>query len=155
MTRALLGGALCAALLSALLPPSTPDGSPARVTCTVFLPDAGRYARLAGPGGLLPDGGVVLPDWGDALVVREDLCSAAAGDGGQVAEVSPECACSSGATCTVSVRFFDGDSGTLTAPVGATLAQGTFSGAGCVLKVCGVLAGEQEVWPPACPLAGP
>lgn len=136
---------LAASLSAALLPAGTPGGTPARVVCTVWRPVSGVYARLSGPGAILPDGGIVLPPWPDAVVVREDLCSAQAQEGAAIAGVTPECACSSGSSCLV-----DGGA----ARVGLTLAAETFTGAGCVPKVCGELLGVGEDWPAGCPRLG-
>jgi hypothetical protein len=65
-----------------------------------------------------------------------------------------DCACSSGANCTV----LNPSTGLqVTAPTGVTLAEGTFLGIGCVRKVCGgVLTVENgavtdPTWPAGCP----
>lgn len=80
-------------------------------------------------------------------VVEASSCTDATicGDGTPaMREVSGECACSSGADCYV---------GGEAAPTGQTLQAGTWSGAGCVPKVCRVLNGDQgQDWPGECPL---
>jgi hypothetical protein len=72
--------------------------------------------------------------------------SAVCNKGGKAfAAAAHECACRKATgTCTA---------GGLPAPFGATLAAGTWSGAGCQPKPCGPeLNGEQgRTWPPECP----
>lgn len=62
------------------------------------------------------------------------------------------CACSSGSGCQWRPPLYPSGLGDLTsAPLGVTLASGSWSGAGCIRKPCQELAGVSS-WPGACPI---
>ncbi len=93
----------------------------------------------------LPPGMVAIDDTARVVPCPADAAELKVWVQGEPSAPFP-CACSTGSDCTV-----DGKP----APLGVTLAAGTFTGAGCFPKVCVVLAGNDQ-WPSEhCPGGAP
>lgn len=133
------------------------DCQRADVTCPIRrILDGGTQYRTVTVGARWcgPDAGLVLPSLpGNAEYFRPDLCRRALptiAEGTEL-DVQDECACSSGAGCTVPNP--DGGALPIPAPPRETLGPGyrfaTFAGAGCIRKPCGEIIGQSS-WPAAC-----
>lgn len=150
-------GAGVSALTSA--PPNAGD-SMGQVRLDIYSLADGGYSTILARGWFLPDGGLdTLPNLDPSLVVtswvKTGPCASVliclGYDGGvdPVSATTAACGCSTGSNCSVTNP--DGGAN-MTAPLGVTLATGTYDGGGCQAKACVELfrTGASS-WPATCP----